>query len=313
MEQISRHQVRRAHQKARRYSVFQARNWSARIDLFQHNIPMFNMRGTYKVSTYSGAMLSFAIVIVLLLYGALKFIVLLSRSNPNVSTYTELNQFDSSDVLNLRDTNIRVAFGIEGYLDNELKNDPRYVKTIVRLWQKKDGVAGETILPFHKCTAEDFDHFAAPASDAVGMLEDMKTSDVRGLYCLDYDEIGHLLDLRSREDDDNYARLELVLLPCNYVHAEFGDVGDSISDECIADQTEQINYLGNMRSVVYFSDAAFKQNQYGAASVKRTSKFFTQQTDNFKPSWLFGQVVTNLLIDEAELIQYGQEDEKTFH
>ena len=26
------------------------------------------------------------------------------------------------------------------------------------------------------------------------MLEDMKTSDVRGLYCLDYDEIGHLLD-----------------------------------------------------------------------------------------------------------------------
>ena len=68
-----------------------------------------------------------------------------------------------------------------------------------------------------------------------------------------------------------------------------------------------------MRSVVYFSDATFKQNQYGESSVKRASKFFTQQTDNFKPSWLFGQVVTNLLIDEAELIQYGQEEETTFH
>lgn len=89
------------------------------------------MRGKVTISTYTGALLSFAIFFVMLIYGALKMIILISRANPNVSTYTEVNFFNSDDILNLRDSGLRVAFGIEGYLDNELKDDPRYVKTLV--------------------------------------------------------------------------------------------------------------------------------------------------------------------------------------
>ena len=79
-----------------------------------------------------------------------------------MSTYTEQNFFDSSNVLNLKDSDIRFAFGIEGFLDKKLKNDPRYVKTLFRLWGKRGGEPYEKIMPYHKCTAEDFDQFAPP-------------------------------------------------------------------------------------------------------------------------------------------------------
>ena len=40
--------------------------------------------------------------------------------------------FDSTNVVNLKDSGLRFAFGIEGYLDSELKNDNRFVKSMVR-------------------------------------------------------------------------------------------------------------------------------------------------------------------------------------
>mmetsp|Transcript_31913 Transcript_31913/g.39629 ORF Transcript_31913/g.39629 Transcript_31913/m.39629 type:complete len:121 (-) Transcript_31913:819-1181(-) len=120
------------------------------------------MRGRDSVSSWPGGLLSFAILFVILIYGALKLVMLVSRANPNVSTYLEQNFFDSSERMNLKERGVRFAFGIEGFLDKELKNDPRYVKTLFRLWGKREGQAYEKILPFHKCTAEDFDQFAPP-------------------------------------------------------------------------------------------------------------------------------------------------------
>ena len=146
-----------------------------------------------------------------------------------MSNYTEQNFFDSSNVLNLKDSDIRFAFGIEGYLDKELKDSPKYVKTFVRLVTRKDGVDSETILPYHKCTSDDFDQFAPPSADSTALIQSIKTNEKRGLFCLDFDKIGGLLQIQSIEDDDNYQRIELLLVPCNYVHAELGDIGDSVS------------------------------------------------------------------------------------
>ena len=48
---------------------------------------------------------------------------------------------------------MRFAFGIEGFLDKELKNDERYVKWIVRTWTKVgEDEKVERLLPFHRCT-----------------------------------------------------------------------------------------------------------------------------------------------------------------
>ena len=116
-----------------------------------------------------------------------------------------------------------------------MKNDPRYVKNIVRLWGRKGGVAYEKILPYHVCTEEDYDLFAPPSAESVGMLESMKKDPDRGLYCFDWDKIGEEIDVWSVTEDDDYQRWEFVLLPCNYIHAEFGDIGDTMDPRCIED------------------------------------------------------------------------------
>ena len=97
-------------------------------------------------------MLSFGLLLVMMIYGATKMVHLLSRTNPNVSSYTEQNYFDSSEVIDIKRKKIRFAFGIEGFLDKQLKNDSRFVKNLVRMWGKKGGVEYEKLIPYHRCT-----------------------------------------------------------------------------------------------------------------------------------------------------------------
>ena len=82
----------------------------------------------------------------------------------------------------------------------------------------------------------------------------MKESETRGLFCVDFEQLDEELAIWSIEDDDNYQRIEIILLPCNYVHAEFGHTDDFVRPECIRDLEEQRNYLGNMKSMVYISE-----------------------------------------------------------
>ena len=58
----------------------------------------------------------------------------------------------------------------------------------------------------------------------------------------------------TQSNENSYQRIEIILTACNYLHAELGGSGDTIADECIANQTEQIDYLGNMKVLVYQAD-----------------------------------------------------------
>ena len=73
-----------------------------------------------------------------------------------MSQYVEKNFFDSSEVVNLLDEEIRFAFAIEGSLDLTFKNDTRYVKYIARLVGLQEEESFEIITPFHICTEEDY-------------------------------------------------------------------------------------------------------------------------------------------------------------
>ena len=88
------------------------------MDLFKRRLPSFNMRGKVFIPSIAGGVLSFSIFYVLLLYAAVKLIQLVSRANPNVSSYEQLTYFDSDNVMNLKDSGLRFAFAIEGYLDH---------------------------------------------------------------------------------------------------------------------------------------------------------------------------------------------------
>ena len=124
-----------------------------------------------------------------------------------------------------------MAFSIEGFLDGEIKDDPRYVKYLVRLWGKRDGVRYEHILDYHKCTPAELDLFGEPSRESIAPLNNFKAGDKRYLYCLDWDNLQDgELSVWGVTNDDNYQRWEFVLLPCNYVHAEFGETGDTVHE-----------------------------------------------------------------------------------
>ena len=216
------------------------------------------MRGRQEVPTICGAIVTFVIFIVGLLYATTKFIQLMSRANPQVSSFMKYSVFDSSNVVTFREKGIRFAFGIEGFHDKELKDDPRYVKTMVRLWGFKNGESYQQLFPYKKCTAEDFDELAPPTPEAAGLLESYKTSEKRRLYCLDWDKFGDELAIWGTEDIEiSYQRLEFVVVPCNYVHTEFGDIGDYVRDECIHDKQAQMDYLGMIKLVIYANEQVF--------------------------------------------------------
>ena len=96
-----------------------------------------------------GSILSAIVVLIVLFYGANKFVQLLERKNPTISTFSERDAVTKNDKLNLSDAGLRFAFGMEGYLDKELKADRRYVKWYVRAVNRIEGVETETFLPYH--------------------------------------------------------------------------------------------------------------------------------------------------------------------
>ena len=88
----------------------------------------------------------------------------MDKHNPHISEVTNRYEFTSEDKMNVNERRFRFAFTIEGFLDREMKDDPAFVKYIVRVLSRKDGKEYERLLPYHKCKESDFEDFA-PATD----------------------------------------------------------------------------------------------------------------------------------------------------
>ena len=94
----------------------------------------------------------------------------MSRHNPNISSFRRQSFFDPSTVISFREYGLRFAFNVEGYLDNQVKDDPTYVKYLVRMYGKKDGVPYQKILNYHKCTPDELKAFKEPTRDTYDSL-----------------------------------------------------------------------------------------------------------------------------------------------
>ena len=166
-----------------------------RADAFPKKLPGFNLDGREKVSSVFGGILTIAMLIVMLLYAGIKLIMLVNRENPTVSTFKEEFVLSSEDKLNLKNANMRFAWTWEGYSDKKLRNDPRYVKQMVRLSGRSNGKLIETMLDYHLCTWEDFETFDPPTLDAERVLNKIMDDPERGLYCFDWDKLGETLEI----------------------------------------------------------------------------------------------------------------------
>ncbi len=90
------------------------------------------------------------------------------------------------------------------------------------------------------------------------------------MYCLDEDQIKGL-KIYGDEKNQNHSRLELLILPCNYLHTEWGYTGDAIHPECIGNLEAQMEYLGPLSFVTYHTRERFDQEGFGEESIKKQS------------------------------------------
>ena len=100
-------------------------------------MPRFNIKGKDGVNTIAGGVFSIALYMVVFMYTTIKCSHLLTKHNPNISTYFKDDEIRDSAV-NLNEKKFRFAFTIENvYGKYEQKNDPRYVKYIFRKYGKR--------------------------------------------------------------------------------------------------------------------------------------------------------------------------------
>ena len=118
-------------------------------------------------------------------------------------------------------------------MTSKLRVDPRYVKFYVRATGKKNGVATQRAIHFHRCTNADLDSFDPVESTSADLLTSVTTDPDRGLFCIEWDKAD--VNLHGNENKSNYEILEILVLPCNHRQTHIGDTEDHIPEECIAD------------------------------------------------------------------------------
>lgn len=100
------------------------------MDMFGAPAPTFNIRGEGEVRTYLGGIISSAIIAVTILFSLLKMQHLLSKHNPSVNVFKDINAWGIGDVMMPADSdNFMIAFAVTSIGDpSQVKNDPSFVK-----------------------------------------------------------------------------------------------------------------------------------------------------------------------------------------
>ena len=112
-----------------------------------------------------------------------------------------------------------------------MKNDPAYVKYLIRFLTSTNGVFSEKLIPYHECNDTDWKDFAPTAKASKSKFESVRDSPNRGFFCIDWDDDAPNLIYGDWSEAD-YQSIEIVLVPCNYVHAEVGETDDYVREEC---------------------------------------------------------------------------------
>ena len=130
-----------------------------KIDAFGSPLPSFNFKGNEKVTTIVGGFCTLILYSTIFMYGTLKFSNLFTKPSPIINSYYAENEM-AGVAFNLNERNYRVAFTVESfYAPIQQKSDPRYVKYLVRMYGQRNGQSFQRVLPYHKCTEEEFDEF----------------------------------------------------------------------------------------------------------------------------------------------------------
>ena len=54
------------------------------------------------------------------------------------------------------------------------------------------------------------------------------------MFCIDWND-DDPYSIQGYEFDNDYTRIEVRLLPCNYIHTMLGHEGDFVNPDCVTD------------------------------------------------------------------------------
>ena len=161
----------------------------ASIDGYAKPIPSFNLQGETTVQTVWGGFWTFVVLTFSFLYAGVKASHLAEKRNPTIIETVIHNSIDHNTMIPYRDLGFNAAFTLVNYFTKENRDDPRYVKWIVRHRGKINGVDFERLLPVHKCTFDDLASFNPVVENSIPLWDKVtKITPTTGMYCLDDDE-----------------------------------------------------------------------------------------------------------------------------
>ena len=90
-----------------------------------------------------------------------------------------------------------MAFTVEGHKHGKVfaLDDPRYVQYYFRFTSKVDGEIKILGIKHHECSEEELDLFEAPSEQTLEELGEIKSSQDRKLFCIDWDDLKDELKL----------------------------------------------------------------------------------------------------------------------
>jgi len=158
-----------------------------------------------------------------------------------LSTYAK--DVKIGETMDLGKRKFRMAFAVEQYYSpNFLLNDPAYVRWLFHIWGKRDGVAYETFIQHHLCTDEDYAEFYPITEKSKILYQDIRDDPKRDFYCIDWNDEENPINVYGEENDNDYQRLEIILMPCNVIRTDIIYFDEPIP-ECITDLKSQTDYM----------------------------------------------------------------------
>ena len=90
------------------------------------------------------------------------------------------------------------------------------------------------------------------------------------MVCIDWDD-DDPISIGGVQNDDNYQILDIVLVPCNYIHTQLGYTSDSVTTECDPDLNEQIKYIGPSKWTLLMNHERINPEKFDEESIERFS------------------------------------------
>ena len=137
------------------------------LDLFGAPAPTFNISGEGEVRTFCGGIVSSVIITVTMLFSLLKLQHLMSKHNPSINVFEDINAWGTGDVMVPEESDdFMVAFAVTSIGDPvRVKNDPSFVKWVAFQRNVVDGQETAYEVPVHKCTDEEYARFHEPEDE----------------------------------------------------------------------------------------------------------------------------------------------------